>query len=289
MDILGNQRRRLVGRVVFSIVIGLFSLFVVIGGAELFQELFHHSTPLERTTLWEVLGSGLLVGLYFVIGQFFVASRKSRKLAARWPTMAAMAAPLLAMCLVSVAVERHTDWAFLGGIFVSGCVAIVVGAAAAGWVTLPAASLKSCGTTLLACAAVLFMVNLVVAAGVIPPTGADTFPKATPANAVPVLWGVVGLNLFLMVDLMWIGMRAGGGLRPSQGSLGFAGFLVFILALGLTPTVTFLQHGPAMRMAAVLGGLCAAAQFVVMILIGTIALRLPVERQSESAPTSMPM
>jgi hypothetical protein len=186
-------------------------------------------------------------------------------------------------------VERHTDWAFLGGIFVSGCVAIVVGAAAAGWVTLPAASLKSCGNTLLACAALLFVVNFVVAAGVIPPTKADAFPLAAPGTVVPFLWGIVVFNVLLIADLMWIGIRAGGGLRPSQGSLATVGFVVFVVALALTPIATFWTHGPAMRMAAVLGGLCAAAQFVVMILIGTIALRLPVERQSESAPTSMPM
>jgi hypothetical protein len=267
-----------VGRVVLSVVVGLFSPFVAIGGGELFQALFRHGTPLERTTPWEVLGGGLLVGLYLAIGQFFVASRERRKLPAKWPTMVAMAAPLVAMCLLSAAVERHSEWAVLAGLTLFGCGGILLGAVAAGRVTLPLASLGSSRRTLLACALALVVVSVLVAVGMIPPTKADTFPLASPRSVVSVFWGIAAFNVLLAVDLLLVGVRAGGGRYPSRGSLAAVGCVAFVLALALAPIVTFWAHGPAMRTTAVLAGFCAAAQFVVVLMIGTVALRLPGER-----------
>ncbi len=263
------------GRIVLAVVIGLLSLFVVIVGGELFQELFRHGTPLEDNSIWEVVGGGLLVGFYLAIGQFLVASRKGPGLLAKWPTMVGMAAPLIAICLLSAAMEGHGQWAFLTGVILLGCAGIFAGAAAAGRFTLQALSLGTCRRSLRAAAALMVGVALVVAAGVVPLTRADTFPTATPEKAVPVFWGAAILNLLGAACLMFIGARAGRGRRPSPVDLGSLAFLSFVVAFLLAPTVTFMRHGPSMVIAGILGGLCAVVEFAVTLLIGSIALRLP--------------
>ena len=175
----------------------------------------------------------------------------------------------------SAAMEGHGQWAFLTGVIVLGCVGILAGGAAAGRFTLQALSLHACRRCLRTAAALMVGVALVVAAGVLPLTRADTFPTATPEKAVPVFRGAAILNLLGAACLMFIGAGAGRSRRPSPVELGFLAFLSFVVAFLLAPTVTFLSHGSTGVMAGILGGVCSVVEFAVMALIGSTALRLP--------------
>jgi len=253
-----------------SIFVGLFSMIIAIGGGE----LFHGSAPLASSPPSEILGAGLSVALYLAVFQFFLAPRGSRSLVAKWPTMVAMAAFPLLLLPASMA-GSGAGWWGAASMFVLICVGILLGAGAAGWVTLSEESLGTYRRLMAAGAVMLVAVDAAVAAGVIPPVRAYFSHMATPDQYVRVLWGIVGLNAALAVGLLVIRARAGGGHSLSQGSFGALALLAFVLACGLTPLVTFLGDGPTMHRAAILGVLCAAAQYAVMALLGTTGARLP--------------
>ena len=123
--------------------------------------------------------------------------------------------------------------------------------------------------------AVIGVATVVIAAGVIPRVAADTDPRATPQNAVPVSWGGVVLSLLVAGSLALAALRAGRGRRPSPVALGYLAFLALVLAVFGAPAVVFFTHGPAMRLAAVLGVLCSAVEFAVALVVGMTAVRLP--------------
>jgi len=256
-------------RVLFSFVLGLLSPFVGILGASPFE------VP-GQNPIRERVAGGLAVALYLALCQFLVAPRESRRLGAKWPTMVAMAASLLAMCLLIVASEGGKAWVFSAGpMLISGCLGIVVGAVVAGWVELPAVSLEFCRRSLLTGAAVLVVVALVVAAGVIPSVKADRSPQAAPDRAARLFWGIVVLDVVLAACVAFIAVRTGHGRRTWPVAVGSLAFLGFIVACFLATTAAFLTHDPPMWTAAILGVFCSAAEFIVAGLLSVTALLLP--------------
>ena len=255
------------GRILLSIVLGLFAPFVAFMAAAL-VEVPGQNPPQER------IAAGLAAFLYLAICQFLVTRRDNRRPAANWPTMVALGVPLL--LLASVADARNLgERAFLYGPWViAGWLGIAVGAWAARRVTLPALSFEYCRRCLLACAVVMGVVTVVIAAGVTPMVAADTDPRAAPPNAV-LSWGGFVLSLLVAASLALAALRAGRGRRPSPIALGVLGFLALVLAVFGAPAVVLFTHGPAMRLAAILGVLCSAAEFVVAVAVGAVALRLP--------------
>jgi len=257
-------------RVFLSIVLGLVTPFVFIMGASAFEVVGENS-------LKEFVGGSLAVALYLAFCQFCVAAKGSRGLGAKWPTMVAMTAPLLVAVALIALVERPNVLLVQGiPLLISGCFGILVGAVVAGRVTLPAMSLKFCRRALLTCAALLVAVALVVAAGVVPPVKADTFPLAAPQRAVHMFWGIVVLNFLAATDLVFLAIRATDRRGLSPAGLVLLAFLTFVLACFLTgPAFGFLKHGPAMQTACILLFFCSAAEFLAAVLLSTTALRLP--------------
>jgi hypothetical protein len=263
-----------VGRLLLSIVLGLFAPVVAFMGAEVVE------VPGQNPIRERVVG-GLAVALYLAICQFLVTPRGSRKLGANWPTMVALGAPLLALFFVAQAKDLWERGYLYGPIVISGWLGILAGAVVAARVTLPTVSLAFCRRWLLTCAALLVAVALVVAAGVVPLTKANTFPQATPENAVPVFWGIVVLNLLVAASLAFIAVRAGDGRRLSPIVLGFLAFLAFVPACLLAVAgFASLGHGPSMRIASILLLLCSAAEFLVTGLVSTTALLLASEERT---------
>jgi hypothetical protein len=258
------------GRVLLSIVLGLAAPFVLILGASPFE------VP-GQNSIKEIVAGSVTVALYLAVCQFLVAPRESRRLGAKWPTMVAMAASLLAVCLLIVALEGGKAWLFSAApMLIPGCLGILAGAVLAGWVNLLPVSSEVCRRSLLICAALLVAVALVVAAGVVPPVKADTFPQAAPERAVPFFWGIVVVNLLAAADLMSLAIRVTKRRGLSPASLVLPAFLAFASAgLFAAPGFAFLGHGPAMRTASILLLVCSAAEFVVTGLVSRTALVLP--------------
>jgi hypothetical protein len=137
-------------------------------------------------------------------------------------------------------------------------------------------SLRFCRSSLLTCAALLIAVALVVAAGVIPPVKADTFPGATPEGAVPAFWGCVVLSLLAATVLGFIAIRTKGRSSLSTTFLVLLAFLVLLLAFALTDAAfAYHSEGPAMQTAAILLFLCSAADLLAAVLVITTAFLLP--------------
>jgi hypothetical protein len=241
------------------------------------------ASPFEvvgQNSIKEVVAGSLAVALYLAFCQFLVVARGSRRLGAKWPTLVAMAAPLLA-AVVLIALVEKPDVLLVQGlpILISGCLGILVGAEAAGRLTLPAVSLKFCRRSLLTCAALLVAVAFVLAARVVPLTKkAGTFPDGTPGAMVPVSWGIVVLNILAATDLVFVAIRATDRGRLSPTSLGLLAFLAFVPACFLAvPAFAFRGHGPIMLTVSILMVLCSAAEFLVTGLLSTIALLLASE------------
>jgi len=261
-----------VGRLLLSIVLGLFAPVVAFMGGELVE------VPGQNPIRERVVG-GLAVALYLAVCQFLVTPRGSRKLGANWPTMVALGAPLLALSFVADAKDLWERVYLYGPIVISGWLGILAGAVVAARVTLPVVSLAFCRRWLLTCVALLVGAALVVVAGVIPLTNkAGTFPDGTPGSSVSVFWAIAVLNILIAASLAFIAVRVGRGRRPSPVVLGLLAFLAFVPACGLAvPAFAFLGHGPVMLTVSILLFLGSAAEFVVTALVGTTALRLPDE------------
>jgi hypothetical protein len=262
-----------VGRILLSIVLGLFAPLVAFMAAEMVE------VP-GQNPIQEPIAAGIAVAIYLAICQFLVTRREKRTLSANWPTMIALGAPLLASSFIAEAKDLWERAFMYGPIVISGWLGIVAGAIVAARVTLSAVSLDLCRRSLRACAALLGGAALVIAAGVIPLTKrAGTFPDGTPGQSLSVFWAIAVLTILGAASLASIAVRAGHGRRPSFVVLGLLAFLAFVPACGLAiPAFKFLGHGPVLRIASVLLFVCLAAELVVTALVGTTALRLPDER-----------
>jgi hypothetical protein len=261
-----------VGRILLSIVLGLFAPVVAFMAAAMVE------VP-GQNPIQERVAASLAAALYLVICQFLVTPRESRKPGANWPSMVALGAPLLVLSFIAEAKDLWERAFMYGPIVISGWLGILAGAVAAARVTLSAVSLRFCRRSMWACAALLVGAALVVAAGVIPLTNkAGTFPDGTPGRSVPVFWAIAILSIVIAASVAFIAVRAGRGRRPSPVVLGLLAFLAFVPACGLAvPAFAFLGHGRGMLTVSILLFLGAAAEFVVTALAGTTALRLPVD------------
>jgi hypothetical protein len=261
-----------VGRILLSIVLGLFAPVVAFMAAAMVE------VP-GQNPIQEPVAGGIAVAIYLAICQFLVTPRGKRTLSANWPTMVAMGAPLVAVCLIALAKGRGFRGLLHDALppIAAGCIGIVAGAWAAGRVALSALSLESCRRNLRASATLLAAVAVVLAAAVIPLTRkAGTFPDGAPGGMVSVCWGIVGLGVLIAATLALIANRAGRGRRPPFFVLGFLGFLAFVPAGFLAiPAIWFLGHGPVMRAVSILSPMCSAAELVVAALVGATAVRLP--------------
>ncbi len=137
-------------------------------------------------------------------------------------------------------------------------------------------SLRFCRSFLLICAALLVAVALVLAAGVIPPVKAATFPGATPESAVPAFWVNVVLSLLTATVLGFIAIRTKGRSRISTTGLVLLAFLVLLLAFALVDAAfAYNSEGPTMQTAAILLFICSAADLLAAVLVITTVFVLP--------------
>ena len=260
-------------KVLFSAGLGLLAPFVAILGAELFE------VP-GQNSIKEIAAGALAVALYCAACQFWLARIGSRDLHVDWPVLGAMVAPLLAVCLLAVAVEGGRTWLFFGlPVLVSGCVGCFVGALLGARRTpkeIVIVSLRSCRRSLVSCSTLLVAVALILAAGVIPQVKIDRFPAAAPARAVPVFWAIAALNLLAAAGLGLIAVRTTGRSHQSTAIASAVAFLAVVSGLLLAgPAGGFLSHGPAMHTASILLFLCVAADLFAAVLATTTVFRMP--------------
>jgi hypothetical protein len=137
-------------------------------------------------------------------------------------------------------------------------------------------SLRTCRRFALTSAALLILVAMVVATGVIPAVGSDTYPHATPQSAVPAFWINVGLNVLGATILGLLAFRARGRNPLTTTVLVLWAFLALLLAIALADAASaYRSHGLAMRTATILLFLCSAIEALAAVLIITTAIRFP--------------
>lgn len=137
-------------------------------------------------------------------------------------------------------------------------------------------SLRSCQGLALTSAALLVVVSLVVAAGVIPPVKADAHPGATPQTAVPAFWINVGLNLLAAAGLGFLAVRTRNRSPLTTIVFGFGAVVALLLALALLDAASaYSGHGRAMRTATILLFFCSAIEALAAALSIATAIRYP--------------
>ena len=199
------------GKIVLSVVLGLLSPLVYILGAEPFEVRGENSVQ-------EVLAGGVAVALYLAVCQFLATRNSSGGLRADWPILAAMVAPLLAVCLIMGSSDVGVPILLAGSI---GCLA---GAVAGHLGTRTAPNRKAAWRVILRIGAGLFLVvAAILVVVVIPAVARDTSPHATPGPAVKAFIVSVVLHGFLGAFMLW---RTRGGKLPVVAG-------VFGLLLGL--------------------------------------------------------
>jgi hypothetical protein len=262
------------GRELVAVGLGLLAPFVAFLGAALFE------VP-GQNSIKEIVAGALAVALYCAACQFWLARMGSRGLRRiNWPVLGAMVAPLLAVCLLAVAVEGGRTWLVFGlPVFISGCVGSFVGAMLGARGTtkgIVIVSLRSCRRSLVSCATLLVAVALILAGGVIPLVKIDPFPGAAPERANPVFWAIAALNLLAAAVLVLVAVRTTGRSQLSTAGAGAVAFFAVVSGLLLAgPAGGFLAHGPAMHTASILLFLCVAADLIAAVLTATTAFRMP--------------
>ena len=254
-------------RILLAIVFGLSACLVSFMAGAL-VEVPGQNSPQER------IAAGLAAFLFLAICQFLLARTDGRRPAVEWPTWVALGAPLLLLASVADARNLGERVVLYGPWVLAGWLGIAAGAWAARRFTLRTLPLEKCRRRLLACALVIGVAAVVIAAGVTPMLAADTDRRAAPPNAV-LSWGGLVVSLLLAASLTLAAFRAGRGRQPSAGVLGLLAFLALVLAVLGAPAVVLFTHGPAMRLAAILGVLCSAGDFAVALVVGMTAARLP--------------
>lgn len=192
-----------------SVVLGLLSPLVFIMGAEPFE------APGEDS-VQEVLAGGVAVALYLAVCQFLATRNSSSGFRADWPILAAMMAPLAAVCL---SMESSAVPMLL-----AGCAGCLAGAVAGHLGTRTAPNRQAAWRAVLRAGAGLFLVvAAILVVVVIPAVARDRSPHATPGPAVKAFMVSVVLHGFLAALILW---RTRGGKLPVVAG-------VFGLLLGL--------------------------------------------------------
>ena len=228
------------GKILFSVVAGFFSPIVYILGAEPFEVRGENSVQ-------EVLAGGVAVALYLAVCQFLATRNSSGGLRADWPILAAMVAPLLAVCLIMGSSDVGVPILLAGSI---GCLA---GAVAGHLGTRTAPNRKAAWQVVLRAGAGLFLVvAAILVVVVIPAVARDTSPHATPGPAVKAFIVSVVLHGFLGTFMLW---RTRGGKLPVVA--GVFGLLLGLLLLGAAGAFAH------MRPAAIALWACTGIDFLV--------------------------
>jgi hypothetical protein len=228
------------GKIVLSVVLGLLSPLVYILGAEPFEVRGENSVQ-------EVLAGGVAVALYLAVCQFLATRNSSGGLRADWPILAAMVAPLLAVCLIMGSSDVGVPILLAGSI---GCLA---GAVAGHLGTRTAPNRKAAWQVVLRAGAGLFLVvAAILVVVVIPAVARDTSPHATPGPAVKAFIVSVVLHGFLGTFMLW---RTRGGKLPVVA--GVFGLLLGLLLLGAAGAFAH------MRPAAIALWACTGIDFLV--------------------------
>ena len=228
------------GKIVLSVVLGLLSPLVYILGAEPFEVRGENSVQ-------EVLAGGVAVALYLAVCQFLATRNSSGGLRADWPILAAMVAPLLAVCLIMGSSDVGVPILLAGSI---GCLA---GAVAGHLGTRTAPNRQAAWQVVLRVgAALFFIVAAILVVVVIPAVARDTSPHATPGPAVKAFIVSVVLHGFLGAFMLW---RTRGGKLPVVA--GVFGLLLGLLLLGAAGAFAH------MRPAAIALWACTGIDFLV--------------------------
>jgi hypothetical protein len=231
------------GKILFSVVAGFFSPIVYIMGAEPFEVRGENSVQ-------EVLAGCIAVALYLAVCQFLAVRNSGSGFRANWPILAAMVAPLLAICLIMVGSDG-----FL--ILLAGCIGSLAGSVAGHLGPRTAPNRKAAWQVVLRAGAGLYLVvAAILVVVVIPAVARDTSPHATPGPAVKAFIVSVTIHVSVAAFMLW---RTRGGKLPVVAG-------VFGLLLGLAlfePAAAFAQGGPAMRLAGIALWACTGIDFLV--------------------------
>jgi len=252
-------------RVILSFVIGMTALIVFFCAASLVE------VP-GQNSIREILAACLVGTPYLAFCQFWVAPRGNRGLRAKWPTLAAMVAPLFA---VLPYIDRGAVVPQGIPMAICGCVGSLVGAFIAGRVatqpTLEAQTadafglLRSCRRLLFVGVVILVAVTLLVACGVIPPLMADlACTTGFKAHGFAVfLGGTAALNLLVAGMLAFVALRPG-----LRGALGVPAVLALLLALLFAFSSGIVRsENSAPLTASVLLVVCAVSDLIVTALV----------------------
>jgi hypothetical protein len=192
------------GKIVLCVVLGLLSPLVFILGAEPFEVRGENSVQ-------EVLAGGVAVALYLAVCQFMAVRNSSSGFRADWPILAAMAAPLAAVCLIMGSSEGGVPMLLAGSI---GCLA---GSVAGHMGTPPTGGQAAWRIVLRVGAGLYLVVAAILAVAVIPAV----------ATAVKAFMVSVAIHVFVAAFMLW---RTRGGKLPVVA--GVFGLLLGLLLLG---------------------------------------------------------
>ncbi|HEU4988573.1 MAG: hypothetical protein KGL93_02995 [Gemmatimonadota bacterium] len=123
------------------------------------------------------------------------------------------------------------------------------------------------------CAIAFVAVGVLIGLPIIHAVSADLTPTATPDRAVPVLWGIVLLNL-LSGTMVWMAAR-----RPAwaKSAIMLPGLACLLFGIALSDAgIAYYGEGAAMRAAAILLFICSAAN----VIGGAIAIATASMRQA---------
>jgi len=128
---------------------------------------------------------------------------------------------------------------------------------------------------LAACAALVVVVALVVAVGVIPQVRVANVPDISPESAVPAFWVSVGLHLLAALVLVLTATLSKGRSRISTSVLVVTGIAILLFGFVLSDAaLAFREAGPSMRTVTMLLFGCVAADVLAGALtIATAFLR----------------
>jgi hypothetical protein len=228
------------GKIVLSVVLGLLSPLVFILGAEPFEVRGENSVQ-------EVLAGGIAVALYLAVCQFLAVRNSGGGFRADWPILAAMIAPLLAVCLIMGSSDVGVPMLLGGSI---GCLA---GSVAGHLGTRTAPNRQAAWQVVLRVgAALFFIVAAILVVVVIPAVAKDTSPHATPGPAVKAFIVSVVLHGFLGAFMLW---RTRGGKLPVV-----VGVFGLLLGLPLLGAAAAFAH---MHLAAIALWACTGIDFLV--------------------------
>jgi hypothetical protein len=241
-------------RVPLALLLGLLAPFAAfMGGAAV--EIPGQNPPQE------VIAASAAAALFLGVCQYLVACGGGRP-GRRWPAAVTMLVPLF----VGVGIAEGASP--LSPVLIAGCAASLAGVFLARWLPLPSVSHSLWRRSLLACICALVAIALVVAAGVVPPSRADTFSKALPAQAARFELTLAALNLVIAGALAWTALRSSAARRVSKFLLALAALLSFPIAFFFTAAgAGFLAHGPAIRVASLLLLACGAVETVVAVVV----------------------